>query len=409
MEVLVTNVFERNYESTKRIVVNRGGTRSSKTYSLSQLTAKWLITGSLRECDKIYTTGVLSIVRETFPALKATVLRDFEEVLTTLGYFNAVDINKTERTYKYKGRTVEFFSLDDQQKVRGRKRDILWINEGNELDYDDFRQLNFRTSDVIFIDFNPSDPNTWINTEIEQKRFHTEGDVEIIVSTYRDNKFLDPNLVKEVEILQHTDSDFWKIFGEGDYAQIQGLVFKNWDICKELPTDLKNFGYALDFGFSNDETAMIEAGVQNGEIWVNELIYETGLTNPDISQRINDLSLKKNVVIVADSSEPKSIQELKNLKQYVEGAVKGQDSVRHSINLLKQYKINVTANSVNLIKELKSYKWKQKDGQNLNEPVDKFNHLLDALRYYSVRNLSKEQSKTPTYSQQPQAQNFGYF
>jgi phage terminase large subunit len=392
MEVLVTNVFERNYESTKRIVVNRGGTRSSKTYSLSQLTAKWLITGSLRESDKFYSNGVFSIVRETFPALKATVLRDFEEVLTTLGYYSNVDINKTERTYKYKGRTVEFFSLDDQQKVRGRKRDILWINEGNELYYDDFRQLNFRTSDVIFIDFNPSDPNTWINTEIEQKRYHTEGDVEIIVSTYRDNKFLDASLVREVELLQSTDAEFWQIFGEGDYAQIQGLIFKNWDICKEMPTDLKKYGYGLDFGFSADPSAMVEVGLQNGELWVNELIYENGLTNPDLHQKFIDNKIKRNFVIVADSAEPKSIEELRRLGNYITGATKGQDSIRHSINILKQYKINVTANSVNLIKELKSYKWKQRDGKDLNEPIDKFNHLIDSLRYYAIHNLTKSQT-----------------
>lgn len=195
----VSNVFARNMRSTKKIVINRGGTRAGKTYALMQLFVNWLVTGYIREGQEIK-TGTASIVRKTLPALKATAQKDFEEILQTVGYFGKVKQNKTDRTYSYNGRTVEFFSVDDQQKVRGRKRQILFCNEANELHYNtDFFQLLIRTTDLIFLDLNPSDPYTWVNVELEQKRQHEQKDVDVIVSTYRDNPFLSKELCREIE------------------------------------------------------------------------------------------------------------------------------------------------------------------------------------------------------------------
>jgi phage terminase large subunit len=379
----VTPVFEKNFDSKKKIVINRGGTRSSKTYSLAQLFVIFLFT----DTDK----SINSIVRKTLPALKATAMRDVIEVLHSNDLYQYVTHNKTENFITYNGNMLEFFSVDDEQKVRGRKRKRLWANEANELNFHtEFRQLILRTTGQVYLDFNPDDENVWINTEIEQKRFFDKGDVEIIVSNYLDNTFLDQATIEEIEYLRKTDPQFWKVFGLGEYGKITGLVFEQFKVVEKIPEGAKLTGYGLDFGFTNDPTACLEVYQQDGELWINELIYETGLTNPDISDRLNSLGVKRHEEIIADSAEPKSVQELYNLRWNVKPALKGKDSIRNSIDILKRYPLNVTAKSVNLIKELKRYKWAvDKNGQSLSTPIDSFNHAIDALRYLALNKLAK--------------------
>lgn len=388
-----TPVFEKNWNSNKRIVINRGGTRSSKTYSLAQIFVLWLISGKIG--DKVITSGVASIVRKTSPALTATAMRDFEEILHNNDLYKLIQHNKTERTYSFKNRMVEFFSVDDQQKVRGRKRNILWCNEANELSYkEDFYQLNLRTTDKIFLDFNPDDENIWINTELEQKRLFDKGDVDVIVSSYKDNTFLSPDTINEIEYLEETDSEFWQIFGLGEYGKIRGLIFNNWEIIPEVPQGAKRLGGGKDFGFTNDPTALIEVYQQDGYLILNELIYQRGLTNDDIYQKCIELGITRDFEIIADSAEPKSIEELHRLGLNVKAALKGADSIKSSIDILKRYKIKVTASSVNLIKELRSYKWAEdKNGNSLNVPVDFNNHAIDAVRYFALNKLSHNQVK----------------
>ncbi|MHA2096940.1 MAG: phage terminase large subunit, partial [Candidatus Hodarchaeales archaeon] len=300
-----SNVYKKNWLTKGKVIINRGGTRAGKTYSIMYIFARWLITGEIRHKHFIK-SGVASVVRKTLPALKATAQKDFEEILYNLKAFqvNGVHQNKTDRTYSYQGRTVEFFSVDDQQKVRGRKRQILFCNEANELHYNtDFFQLLIRTTDLIFLDLNPSDPYTWINTELEQKRAHEIGDVDVIVSTYKDNPFLSKELCREIEGIK--DPQLRKVYVLGQYGTIKGLVFPKVRIVNEMPTGLRKKAIGLDFGYTNDPTAGVMCGILGEKLYIDEIIYSRGLQNHQIAKR-----LPKNVEIYCDSAEPKSIRDL---------------------------------------------------------------------------------------------------
>ena len=388
-----TPIFTRNYASEKKIKINRGGTRSSKTRSIAQISVLWLFTGQVSRERKIL-KGVWSTVRKYSTTLDATVIRDFEEELEKQDLYGAVKHNKTKRTYSYGDRMVEFFGADDEKKLRGAKRNILYCNEANELAFKtQFFQLLIRTEDDIFLDFNPDDENVWINTELEQKRLHEMKDVEVIVSTYKDNTFLPESLIKEIEYLEKTDPEFWKIYGLGEYGKVYGVIFPDYTIIDSIPTDAKLICYGIDFGFTNDPCAIIEVREQNGELFINELEYKRGMTNQDISARLKELGVKGSDYIVGDSAEPKSIQEIYNLHFNIHPAQKGADSIRNSIDILKRYKLNVTSNSSNLVKELRTYKWAtDKNGDSIQKPVDYNNHLIDALRYVALNKLAHSNS-----------------
>lgn len=390
MRLETTPVFTKNYSSDKKIVINRGGTRSSKTVSIVQQCVLWLITGQLTRNHYI-PKGVWSTVRKYSTTLDATVIRDFEEELNKHKIFDLIQHNKTKKTYKYGDRLVEFIGADDEQKLRGAKRNILYCNEGNELEFKtEFFQLLMRTEDKVIIDFNPDDENIWINTELEQKRFFDKGDIEVIVSTYKDNTFLPKSLISEIEYLQQTDPEFWKIYGLGEYGKVFGLIFDNYNIVDAIPQDANFIAYGQDFGFTNDPSALIGVWMQDGELWIKELIYQRGLTNQDLASKYNDLGIKQWEYIVADSAEPKSIQELINLQFSVYPAEKGADSIKNSIDILKRYKLNITNDSTNLIKELRTYKWMlDKTGNSINKPIDYNNHAIDALRYVALNKLGK--------------------
>lgn len=388
--IYISNVFNRNYNTTKRIVINRGGTRAGKTYAICQLLAKWLLSGEIRRGQHIE-EGVASVVRKTLPALKASAQKDFESILDEWGVLGTqVTKRIVDREYIYKKRRVEFFSVDDQQKVRGRKRNILFANEANELNYQsDFFQLNIRTEDLVFIDFNPSDPYNWVKLELEDKRAHLEKDVETIKSTYKDNPFISDQLAKEIESI--TDPDLRKVYVDGEYGLVKGLVFPKVNIIDQLPKGLRKHGLGLDFGYTNDPAALCECGLHQGGIYVHEWIYSTGLTNKDLHELILQAGLGKRK-IYADSAEPKSIEELKRRGLFVKATRKGKDSIRYGINLIKQYPLFITATSVNLLKEQKLYKWHSlSDGTFTNKPIDNFNHAWDCVRYWAIMNLQKNQ------------------
>ena len=393
MLLQTTPVFTQNYSSEKKIVINRGGTRSSKTVSVVQQCVLWLISGQLTR-DTYIPKGVWSTVRKYSTTLDATVIRDFEEELNKHNIFELIQHNKTKKTYKYGDRLVEFIGADDEQKLRGAKRNILYCNEGNELDFKkEFFQLLMRTEDKIIIDFNPDDENIWINTELEQKRLFEKGDVDVIVSTYKDNTFLPKSLVAEIEYLEKTDPEFWKIYGLGQYGKLFGLIFENYNVVSEISKEATMVGIGIDFGFTNDPCAILEVYKQDGELWINEIEYKRGMTNMDIGNRLKDVSIDDYSYIVADSAEPKSIQEICNQGFNVYPAQKGADSINVSIDILKRYKLNITQNSTNLIKELRTYKWKlDKTGNSLNTPVDYNNHAIDALRYVALNVLMNSHS-----------------
>ena len=321
-------------------------------------------------------------------------MRDFEEELEKQNLYGAVKINKTKRTYIYGDRMVEFFGADDEKKLRGAKRNILYCNEANELAFKtQFFQLLIRTEDDIFIDFNPDDENVWINTEIEQKRQHDMKDVEVIVSTYKDNTFLPQSLINEIEYLEKTDPEFWKIYGLGEYGKVYGVIFENINVIDSIPTDATLISYGIDFGFTNDPCAIVEVRQMDGELFINELEYKRGLTNLDIGTRLKELGVEPTDYIVGDSAEPKSIQEIYNQRFNIHGATKGADSIKNGIDVLKRYKLNVTSKSTNLLKEFRTYKWAtDKEGNSINKPVDYNNHAIDALRYVALNKLNRNNS-----------------
>ena len=382
----VTAIFERNYDSTAKIVVNRGGTRSSKTYSINQICALWLITGKYGE-NEYLSEGTWTSVRKYRTNLDGTIIRDFEEILKSNNWYDIVQHNKTKKTYKFRNRLVEFIGADDQQKLRGAKRNILYCNEANELEYkQEFFQLLMRTENKIFVDFNPDDEQVWINQELEIKRSKEVGDVDVIVSNYKDNIYLPKSLVKEIEYLQQTDKEFWKIYGLGEYGNISGVVFENVHYVNTMP-DCKLVAVGLDFGYSLDPSAALMVYRKDNELYLKEILYEKGLTNQDLAERLKPIIGRTEVI--CDSAEPKSIEELYRLGLNSKPAVKGKDSILNGIDILKRFKINVV-NSSNLKKEFRSYKWAvDKYGNSLQKPVDKFNHLLDALRYVALIHLKQ--------------------
>jgi phage terminase large subunit len=386
MELVITNVFERNFFSTGKIVINRGGTRAGKTYSICQMLVNWLLTGVIRD-NLALETGVASVVRKTLPALKATALKDFEEILANTGYYNLVKINKTDREYKYKGRVVEFFSVDNPQKIRGRKRNILYCNEGNELDYKtDFFQLLIRTKNLILIDFNPSDPYIWIKEELEDKRAAERKDTETIITTYLDNPYLSKEEVAEIESIK--DQALRKVYVKGEYGIVEGIIFPDITVIDELPKNLNKIAIGLDFGFTNDPTAALVCGVKGDNLYIDEVLYSYGLTNLDIAKELKSLKLE----IFADAAEPKSIEEIKRAGLRIKPAKKGSDSIRAGINLLKNYNLHITSRSKGILREQKKYKYKEEGGKATNKPIDKFNHAFDALRYYASIKLTKPES-----------------
>jgi len=363
MKIKATTVFQKNWNSKKKIIVNQGGTRSSKTYSLAQLFA-------LRAIER--KDGVFTICRKTLPSLKASAYRDYIEVLRSLDVFNEANLNKSELIYRIGNSETEFISVDEPQKIRGRKRVDLWINEANELTYEDFRQLLLRTTGQVFLDYNPSDEFHWIYEHILPRE-----DCEFIQSTYLDNPFLEASIIKEIELLKDVDPNYWKIYGLGERGVSESKVYSNWDLCDEFQEGC-DIIYGLDFGYNN-ETALVRVGIKERDIYVQELIYEKHLTNADLINKIKELDIKG--LIFADSAEPQRIEELLRAGISVRPTIKD-GKVKLGIDLMKTYKIHVTKDSVNGQKEIRSYSWKtDRDGKVLDEPVKVNDHWLDATRY----------------------------
>jgi phage terminase large subunit len=374
LQVKTSELFERNYTAPTRIVVNQGGSRSGKTYSLLQM----LIIMAMQEKGKVY-----SIVRKSLPSLKMTAYRDFFEILRNLDLYDEARHNKSDYTYTLNGNLFEFISLDQPQKKRGARRDYLFCNEANELSWEDFFQLLVRTTGKIWIDYNPSDAFHWI-----YDRLLTRDDVTYIQSTYKDNPFLDKSIVEEIERLQNTDEDYWRIYGLGERGMSRATIFQFGNA--EVPQDATLLAYGMDFGYTNDPTALVAVYKAGDNLYLDELIYQTGLTNPDISNHLKSLNLDRRSEVFADSAEPKSIEELHRMGWNVKPTQKGADSVIVGIDVLKRHKLFVTPRSNNLIKEMQNYKWTEDKNSNLlNKPIDAFNHAIDAVRYATYNKLSR--------------------
>ncbi len=387
-------LFDANYHAKAEIVVNQGGTSSGKTYAILQV----LILIAFEQADK-----VITVVGQDIPNLKSGALRDALKITgesETLK--NAIlSYNKSERVFQFRnGSIIEFKSYTDPQDAKSGKRDYLFINEANGINWDVYQELSLRTKIRVYIDYNPN-AEFWVHDRLIGKK-----NVQLIISDHRHNPFLSFEMRQKIESIKKEDIELWKVYARGLTGKISGLVLNNWQLCDDIPPGAKLVAIGLDFGFTNDETGCLAVFKQNGELWVDELLYETGLTNPDISRRLSVLGLSKNTLIVADSAEPKSIEELRRLGWNIVPAKKGADSIKISIDILKRYKLNINRHSLNLRRELARYKWKTDlAGRALNEPVDRWNHLIDPLRYVALNQLKiKGTGKTRTrlpYIQQP--------
>ena len=373
-----SSLYRNNYNSKADIVVNQGGTSSGKTYAILQV----LFSKAINE------TCTITIVGQDIPNLKVGALRDAIDI------YNADDAikqqltfyNMSNRVFTFKnGSIIEFNSYDNEQDAKSGKRDYLFVNEANGIPYNVFEQLHLRTRRQTYLDYNP-DTSFWVHDKIIPL-----STTELIISDHRHNPFLSDKIREKIEALKDKDLDLWKVYARGITGRIEGLILKKWFVVNDDFEDKKLLGYGIDFGFTNDPTTLVEVRLQNGELWIKELIYETGMTNQDISNRMDALGVSKGALIVADSAEPKSIEELRRMRWTIDGVKKGADSIMFGINLLKGYSINVHSSSKNLIKELEQYKWKtDKNGDNLNIPIGEYNHAIDALRYLVMHKFSKK-------------------
>lgn len=353
-------------ESKSRIQVHQGGTRSGKTYSILKVLVEY--------CWSNKNAGqVITICRKTFPSLRASSMRDFFEIVESQDWYNVASHNKSEGTYKLFGNLVEFISVDQPQKVRGRKRDVLYINEANEISLEDWRQLILRTKERIIIDFNPSDEFHWIYDQVI-----TRPDADFFQTTYLDNPFLDQNTIDEIERLKDVDENFWRVYGLGERGTSKATIFTHYKEVDQIPEGFKLYNIGLDFGYTADPTSIVEI-YHNGEGYLmNEVVYSTGMSNQEIAKVLRDY----NVPVIADSAEPKSIDEIHKYGVNIHPCLKGADSIRSGIQFMKSKPLMITSRSVNGIKELRNYKYQEdKNGKVINKPVDAFNHFIDASRY----------------------------
>jgi phage terminase large subunit len=358
-----------------RIKIVQGGTSASKTYSILAV----LIDKALRK-DGLE----ISIVAESIPHLRRGALKDFIKILKWTNRFNDQQLNKSLLTYQFKnGSVVEFFSADDASKLRGARRDILYINECNNVTFESYNELAIRTKREVYLDFNPAN-EFWVHKELKD-----EPDTDFIILTYKDNEALDESIVTQIE--KNRDkaatssywANWWRVYGLGEVGSLEGVVFNNWKEIDTIPKEAKLIGIGLDFGYTNDPTAAIEIYNYNGTRIINELVYRTGMVNSDIAK-----ILPLGVIIYADSSEPKSIEEIRRQGKTIKGVTKGADSINYGIDVMQRQDYLVTKQSTNLIKELRSYCWDvDKQGQRMRKPIDHYNHAIDALRYHEMEAL----------------------
>tara|TARA_R100001163_G_scaffold11614_4_gene10612 strand:- start:4800 stop:5960 length:1161 start_codon:yes stop_codon:yes gene_type:complete len=367
-------VYEHLCNTDKKIIVEQGGTRSGKTYNI----LLWII---YNYCTK-NTGKTITIVRKTFPSVRGTVMRDFFDILKKGELYYEELHSRSTHEYYLNSNMIEFISLDQPTKIRGRKRNLLFINEANELNYEDWQQLIFRTTEQIILDYNPSDEYHWIYDKVLNRE-----DVDFHQTTYKDNPFLEKTLIEEIERLKYIDDNYWRVYGLGERGKSRSLVF-NFQTIPNIPPSAKLIGRGLDFGFSNDPSALVETYIDGDNMYARELLYRTGMTNQDIGKELQRLGMDRRDEIWCDSAEPKSIEEIHRMGYNTKRTYKG--AINISIDMIRRYKLYVTDDSINMIKELRNYKYiEDKNGQLTNKPIDAFNHTLDALRYSIVNKLGR--------------------
>lgn len=375
-------LYEANYNSTKDIVVNQGGSSSGKTYAILQVLFARAI--QLKAEDR---NNVITVVSESIPNLKAGALRDAQDIVSGSKILQSfiADYNKTDRVYTFtNGAVMEFKSFMTAQDAKSGKRKYLFINEANGINQDVFDQLHLRTANQTFIDYNPT-AEFWVHETVIP-----DPKAQLIISDHRHNPFVPPKIRERIEGLRFKDMELFKVYARGLTGKIEGLVFRNWDTIEDVPYGSELIACWQDWGFTNDPSSFGKVFRWNQDIIIDELFYETGLTNSDIISRYKSLGITPQMPIVCDSAEPKSIEDLSRAGFNVEGAHKGPDSIKNSIDKLKQIpKIWITRRSVNTLKEFKNYKWaSDSSGKPLNVPVDFMNHSIDGIRYVALNKFN---------------------
>lgn len=358
----------------KRVRVVQGGTSSSKTFSIIPLLIQYALQTPNSE---------ISIVAESIPHLKRGAMRDFIKIMQWVNIYEDTNFNKSNLIYTFKNNSfIEFFSADQPDKLRGARRDVLFINEANNVTFEAYQQLSIRTKKFIYLDYNPTS-EFWVHTELIN-----QPNTSFVILTYKDNEALDPAIIREIESAKDKAAtstywaNWWRVYGMGELGSLEGVIFTNWKIIPNVPQDARLVGIGLDFGYTNDPTAAIEVYSYNGKRIVNELTYATGMLNSDIAR-----ALPLRVPIYADSAEPKSIAEIRGFGHNIMGVTKGRDSITYGIDVMQRQEYLITAGSVNLIKELRQYCWDvDKNGKRLNQPAG-IDHAIDALRYHEMETL----------------------
>ena len=373
-----TTAINKILKLKKRVKIIQGGTSAGKTFGILPI----LI-------DKAAKTPRLevSIVAESIPHLRRGALKDFLNIMKWTNRFFDSRFNKSLLRYEFaNGSYIEFFSADDSSKLRGARRDVLYINECNNVDFNSYNELAIRTKASIYLDFNPAN-EFWVHTELK-----SEVDSDFLILTYRDNEALDYRIVKEIEknkLKAKTSAyweNWWRVYGEGLVGMLEGVVFSNWKVIDKIPDEARLLGYGLDFGYSVDVSSIVEVYNYDGQRILNEICYQTGLVNSELAKKMNS-----EVIVFADSAEPKSIEEIRRTGQVIKGVTKGADSINFGIQVMQSQSYLVTSKSANLIKELRSYCWDtdRKTGAQIGKPVDYMNHAVDAVRYHEMESLGK--------------------
>ena len=385
MTFIRTTAINKIRALTARKRVIQGGTSAGKTFGILPV----LIDKAAKEPRL-----EISIVSESIPHLRRGAMKDFIKIMTETGRYVDSRWNRSLLTYNFaNGSYIEFFSADQEGRLRGARRNVLYVNEANNIPFEAYHQLAIRTSSDIYLDYNPTQ-EFWAHTEVL-----TEPDSQLLILNYLDNEALPETIKHDIEQARERGKDspywanWWKVYGLGQLGALQGVVFSNWEQCDAMPTGYKWKAYGIDWGFTNDPTAVVEVCEFQDAYYVNEMLYEKGLTNSDIAAKIQSV---KGEEVIADSAEPKSIEDLRRHGFRIRACQKGRDSVRAGIDKMQQMPIFVTANSTNIIRELRGYTWAtDKTGAQTGEPIDDFNHAIDAMRYAI---MEKKRTRSGNYA-----------
>jgi len=368
-----------------RIKIIPGGSSAGKTYGILPI----LIDKAAR-----HPNTSISVVSESMPHLRRGAMRDFINIMKLTNRFIKENWNITNSIYTFaNGSYIEFFSAEEDAKLRGARRNILYINEANNISFDAYNQLAMRTDGDIYLDYNPTH-RFWVNTDVMG-----QPDTESITLTYRDNEALSQTVIDflESKISLALTSAYWKnwvdVYVFGKQGKLDGVIFENWQEIIDIPEEARLIGYGLDFGYTNDPSAVVAVYKYNEDIILDEILYEKGMSNSEIATRLKSLGVSSSSEIYADSAEPKSIDDLKKYGLRVLPAQKGKDSINFGISILQDYNMLVTKRSNNLKDEFNRYSWaKDREGNTMNVPIDSYNHLCDSLRYLAVSKLKKVNS-----------------